>query len=660
MIESSTPVLSVQNLTAEVATPEGSRVVVDDLSFDLAAGETLCIAGESGSGKSMTALSIMRLLPERMARIAGGKIVLGGRDLAALPEAEMRQVRGGDVAMVFQEPMTSLNPVLSVGRQLVEAIRAHRDIGRAEARAAALEALAAVRIGEPERRLNQYPHELSGGMRQRVMIAMALAGRPKVLIADEPTTALDVTVQAQILELIRGLKRDFGTAVILITHDMGVVAEMADRVVVMHEGRMVEAGPVERIFREPQADYTRSLLNAVPRLGAMTGRTRPLRARGQTSAAGNRISTEEGLFSSPGTGEAESARSAEPGEGLLTPHSTPVTLTRSRSASRPHPTPERRNHSQKGSPGASADALSGGPVLAVRDLTVGFDIRGGILQRPVARLHAVEGVSFDLQPGETLALVGESGCGKSSTGKALLGLVKWHGDIEIAGEATRGLGARKMKAVRRNIQMVFQDPYGSLDPRMNVGDLVAEPLVVHGIASGSEVADRVAALFRRVGLTPEQMRRHPHEFSGGQRQRIAIARALALSPRIIVADESVSALDVSVRARVLDLLQELQDELGVAYLFISHDMAVVEQISHRVAVMYLGQIVETGTRRQVFEDPRHAYTKRLLEAVPIADPARRRDRRGLSGEPASAVHPLGASVLRLVLHDVGEGHLVAA
>ncbi|HWT29710.1 MAG TPA: ABC transporter ATP-binding protein [Propylenella sp.] len=582
------PVLSVQNLVTEVATPEGSRVVVDDLSFDLAAGETLCIAGESGSGKSMTALSIMRLLPEPMARIAGGRILLGGRDLAALSEAEMRQVRGGDVAMIFQEPMTSLNPVLTVGRQLVEAIRAHRDIGRSEARAAALEALMAVRISEPERRLKQYPHELSGGMRQRAMIAMALAGRPKVLIADEPTTALDVTVQAQILELIRSLKRDFGTAVILITHDMGVVAEMADRVVIMHDGRMVEAGSVERIFRTPQADYTRALLSAVPRLGAMAGRTAPLRAR-------------------------------------------------------------------SGAPKPAAE-----PILNVRDLTVGFDIKGGILQRPVARVHAVEGVSFDLKPGETLALVGESGCGKSTTGKALLGLVRWDGDIRVAGEAAAGLPARKMKAVRRNIQMVFQDPYASLDPRMNVGDLVAEPLVIHGVASGSEIADRVAALFRRVGLTPEQMRRHPHEFSGGQRQRIAIARALALSPKIIVADESVSALDVSVQARVLDLLQELQDELGVAYLFISHDMAVVEQISHRVAVMYLGQIVEMGMRRQVFEDPRHEYTQRLIEAVPIADPTRRRDRRGLTGEVASPVRPLGATVPRLKLYDVGDGHLVAA
>ncbi len=585
------PVLSVLRLTTEVATPAGSRVVVDDLSFDVAAGETLCIAGESGSGKSMTALSIMRLLPEPMARIAGGSIRLAGRELTTLPERAMRKVRGGDAAMIFQEPMTSLNPVLSIGRQLREAIRAHREVGGGEARSIALEALTAVRISEPARRLKQYPHELSGGMRQRVMIAMALACRPKVLIADEPTTALDVTVQAQILDLIRNLQREFATAVILITHDMGVVAEMADRVIVMNEGRMVEAGPVARIFAAPQADYTRMLLAAVPRLGAMAGADTPLRAK---------------------------------------------------------------------SPEGERDAKPIAPVVDVRELTVGFDIKGGVLQRRVARVHAVEGISFRIEPGETLGLVGESGCGKSTTGKALLGLVRWEGAIRVAGQETFELSSASMKAVRRNVQMVFQDPYASLDPRMRVGDLVAEPLVVHGVTARSEIEDQVAGLFRRVGLTAEQMRRYPHEFSGGQRQRICIARALAVSPKLIVADESVSALDVSVQARVLDLLQELQDELGIAYLFISHDMAVVEQISHRVAVMYLGQIVEMGTRRQIFEDPRHDYTRRLIEAVPIADPTRRREGRvSLAGEPQTPIRKIGETMRRFSLRDAGEGHLVA-
>ncbi|HEV7367605.1 ABC transporter ATP-binding protein [Arenibaculum sp.] len=588
MTASRRKVLEVRDLRTQVATPDGPRTVVDGLGFDLHEGETLCIAGESGSGKSMTSLSVMGLLPQPMARVVGGRVLLDGRDLLALPEREMRKVRGGEIAMIFQEPMTSLNPVLSVGRQLAEAVLAHEPVSGREARRRAVDALSAVRIPEPERRLDQYPHELSGGMRQRVMIAMALACNPKVLIADEPTTALDVTIQAQILELMRDLQRERGTAIILITHDMGVVAEMADRVVVMNAGRMVEHGTVLDVFERPRDPYTRKLLAAVPRLGAMQGTDLPLR------------------------GADPSARTGQE------------------------------------------------PVVEVEDLTVRFDVKGGLLQRTVRRVHAVEGISFAIRPGETLALVGESGCGKSTTGKALLNLVDWSGNIRICGRETAGLGRSGMRPVRRNIQMVFQDPYASLDPRMTVGDLVAEPMVIHGTASGSELAGRVEWLFRRVGLDPAHAARHPHEFSGGQRQRICIARALALSPRVIVADESVSALDVSVQAQVLDLMQELQDEFGLSYLFISHDMAVVEQISHRVAVMYLGQIVEMGPRRAVFETPRHSYTRKLLQAVPIADPRRRRDTfRKLVGEIPSPVRPLDYRPVHLRLEDVGGGHLVA-
>jgi peptide/nickel transport system ATP-binding protein len=584
------PVLSVRGLRTVVATPDGPRPVVDGLDFDLHPGETLCIAGESGSGKSMTALSIMRLLPEPMARIAGGSILLGDRDLARLGEGEMRHVRGNEIAMIFQEPMTSLNPVMTIGSQLTEALTAHRPMASAEARAAALEALKAVRISEPERRLRQYPHELSGGMRQRVMIAMALALNPKVLIADEPTTALDVTVQAQILELIRDLQRQTGTALIMITHDMGVVAEMADRVAVMNRGVVVEQGPVREIFHAPKDPYTRELLAAVPKLGALKGIEGPLRTAGQARPA--------------------------------TPQSE--------------------------------------PVVAVRDLTVRFDIRGGALNRVVRRVHAVEGISFEIKPGETLALVGESGCGKSTTGRALVGLLPFQGTIHIAGRQVNGRDRQSIRAMRRDIQMIFQDPYASLDPRMTVGDLVGEPLVVHGLAKGQELEDRVASLFTRVGLQRDHMRRHPHEFSGGQRQRICIARALSLEPKVIIADESVSALDVSVQARVLDLLQELQSELGISYLFISHDMAVVEQISHRVAVMYLGQIVEMGTRSQVLDTPRHPYTQRLIEAVPIADPDRRRESFArLQGDVPSPVHEVGYVPRHLRLRDVGDGHLVA-
>jgi peptide/nickel transport system ATP-binding protein len=616
------PILSVRDLIVEVATPEGRRVVVDRVSLDVAPGETLCIAGESGSGKSMTALSIMRLLPEPMARIAGGEVRLAGRSLTALTEGEMRRLRGADLAMIFQEPMTSLNPVLTIGHQLTEAIRTHRRSSRVSAREAAVAALKAVRISHPEQRLRQYPHELSGGMRQRVMIAIALACDPKVLIADEPTTALDVTVQAQILALMRNLQRDFGMALVLITHDMGVVAQMADRVAVMREGRLVESGPVTEIFANPRDAYTQSLLAAVPRLGAaVAGRTPPSPLAGEGWGEGSTPS-----FPAPASDPYQAAR------GLA---------WRAQSS---HSPGQRRQST----------------IVTVTDLTVRFDIVGGILRRPVKRVHAVEGISFEVGVGETLALVGESGCGKSTTGRALLNLVPWQGDVRIDGRSTAGLGHRASKAVRRSIQMIFQDPYASLDPRMTVGELVAEPLVVHGLARGSALDDHVATLFRRVGLMPEHMRRHPHEFSGGQRQRICIARALSLSPRIIVADESVSALDVSVQARVLDLLRELQAELGLSYLFISHDMAVVEKISHRVAVMYLGQIVEAGTRDQVFGDPRHPYTRRLLDAVLLPDPSQRRALVAVTdGEVPSSIHPIGHAPARVRLADVGGRHWVA-
>ncbi|ESZ62285.1 ABC transporter ATP-binding protein [Mesorhizobium sp. C120A] len=585
------PILSIANLSVSVRGEDGERDVVSNLSLTLARGETLCIAGESGSGKSMTALAIMQLLPQPAARISSGMIRLrdgnrGDTDLATLDERQMRRIRGDRIAMIFQEPMTSLNPVLSIGRQLTESIEAHTSLSSAQARRRAIEALKAVRISEAESRLKQFPHELSGGMRQRVMIAMALALEPDVLIADEPTTALDVTVQGEVLELLRDLQRQHGTSVILITHDMGVVAEMADRVIVMRDGRMVEEGTTSDIFVQPQADYTRELLAAVPRIGSGVGRQK------------------------------------------------------SRDA---------------------IDVLKPANVAEINDLHVRFDLRGGIFGQVTRRVHAVEGVSFSIAPNETLALVGESGCGKSTTAKALAGLAPYSGDIVIGGRNLSGLGRDERKAVRRDVQMIFQDPFASLDPRMRVGELVAEPLVIHGIASKDERRERVAALFERVGLSADQMELYPHEFSGGQRQRVCIARALALRPKLIIADESVSALDVSVQARVLDLLKELQREFGVAYLFISHDMAVVENISDRVAVMYLGQIVEMGTRDQVFSNPRHPYTRRLIDAVPVPDPAQRRTRFArLDQEIPSATRRIGEAPLKLALNDVGGGHLVAA
>ena len=573
------PVLKVQDLTVSVRTESGLRPLVSNLSFSLRRGETLAIAGESGSGKSITSLAIMGLLPPPAVRVTGGSIRLGDTDLTALPEAELRAVRGDRVAMIFQEPMTSLNPVLTVGMQLVEAIRAHEVVSRAEAKARALEALRAVRLSQPERRMTQYPHELSGGMRQRVMIAMALSLRPEVLIADEPTTALDVTVQREVLDLLRDLQRDLGTAIILITHDMGVVAEMASRVIVMREGRMVEEGDVAQIFHAPVADYTRELLAAVPRMGK--GAARPVVAQTEV-------------------------------------------------------------------------------IARLADVQVGFDIRGGLLGRTTHRVHAVEGVSFDIRRGETFALVGESGCGKSTIARALVGLVPIGGTIEIAGKSFANLDTPGQKALRRKVQIVFQDPMAALDPRMTVGDLIAEPLVIHQIGDRASQTARVADLLERVGLSRDQMARYPHEFSGGQRQRICIARALALQPDLIIADESVSALDVSVQARVLDLLQALKQEFGIALLFISHDMAVVENIADRVGVMYLGQIVEMGTRDQVFGDARHAYTRRLIDAVPVPDPTHVRPAGvRLSGDIPSPIHPLGSGPTRVVLRDVGGGHHVA-
>jgi peptide/nickel transport system ATP-binding protein len=558
---------------------------VDGLSFTLDRGKTLCIAGESGSGKSLTALSLMRLLGPGL-RITAGQALLDGQDLFKLTSEQMRQVRGGRLGMIFQEPMTSLNPIQRVGRQLGEAINAHQRLGSTATRARARELLEQVQIPEVDRRLEQYPFELSGGMRQRVMIAMALAQSPDILIADEPTTALDVTVQAQILSLIRQLQKDTGTAVILITHDMGVVAEMADDVLVMRRGQQVETRPVGQIFSAPAAPYTQNLLAAVPRLGAMAGTSQPKQS--------------------------------------------------------------------------APSSLRPAPVVEVQNLTVRFDVRSGLLGRPTRRVHAVEGVSFRLHAGETLSLVGESGCGKSTTGKALANLVPFQGDILISGTNIAGLSPRAMKPVRRNVQMVFQDPYASLDPRMRVGDLVTEPLRIHGIAQGSELRDRAAALFDRVGLSRDALDRYPHEFSGGQRQRICIARALSLSPKVIIADESVSALDVSVQAQVLELLQELQNQAGIAYLFISHDMAVVEQISHRVAVMFMGRFVEIGTRAQIFENPQHFYTRRLMAAVPVPDPAReRRPYLAFQGDLPSPVHPLGFEPPPQRWRDLGGNHLVA-
>jgi glutathione transport system ATP-binding protein len=595
-----TRVLDVEGLSVRFTTSERTVDAVRDLSFHVDRGETLAIVGESGSGKSVTALALMRLVEH------GGRRKGDMLDLARAGDATMRSIRGADIAMIFQEPMTSLNPVFTAGDQIAESIREHQGKSAAAARAEALRMLELVRIPEARHVLDRYPHQLSGGMRQRVMIAMALSCRPSLLIADEPTTALDVTIQAQILQLIRALQDEMHMGVIFITHDMGVVAEVADRVLVMYRGRQVEEDTSEEVFAHARHPYTRALLSAVPRLGAMRGSELPLK------------------FELLRTGEGDTA-SVEP--------------------ARPQDTVE---------PGSE-------PILRVQDLVTRFDVRSGILGRVRRRVHAVEKVSFDLRPGETLALVGESGCGKSTTGRSLLRLVESQsGLIEFGGQNIRDLPTHTLRALRRNIQFIFQDPFASLDPRLTVGFSIMEPLLVHKLAQGKAAQARVDWLLAKVGLPADYAQRYPHEFSGGQRQRIAIARALALNPKVVIADESVSALDVSIQAQIINLMLDLQRELGIAFLFISHDMAVVERVSHRVAVMYLGQIVEIGPRRAIFENPQHAYTRRLMAAVPVADPARRHLRRELlEGEIPSPIRAVGDEPVVLPLQQVAPDHYVA-
>ena len=615
-------VLEVQGLPVRFDTSARSGVAVKDLGFHVRAGEVLAIVGESGSGKSVTSLSVMRLIEHGGGTIASGKISFtrrnGGKlDLAKAADSVMRTIRGGEISMIFQEPMTSLNPVFSVGTQVAEAVMLHQGLSHAEAEAEALRMLELVRIPEAKQILKRYPHQLSGGMRQRVMIAMALSCKPSLLIADEPTTALDVTIQAQILQLIRQLQEEMGMAVIFITHDMGVVAEVADRVLVMYHGEAVEEGTCEQIFHNPRHPYTQSLLAAVPRLGSMRGTDEP------APFPLLRITDPE----------AEQLGTADMDE-------TPVDM------------PE---------PAASVPSVSDGPVLSVDNLITRFDVETGFWGKVKRRVHAVEQVSFNLYPGETLGLVGESGCGKSTIGRSLIGLeTPRSGSIVFNGQELTQVSGSQLQKLRRNIQYVFQDPYAALDPRLTVGFSIMEPLLIHKVCSRQEAERRVGELLERVDLDPAMAVRYPHEFSGGQRQRVCIARALAMNPEIIIADESVSALDVSVRAQIINLLLALQKEFRIAFLFISHDMAVIERVCHRVAVMYLGQIVELGSRRDVFENPLHPYTKRLMSAVPIPDPSRRTmSHTLLTGEIPSPVRSADYEPVVAPLKEVSPGHFVS-
>jgi peptide/nickel transport system ATP-binding protein/glutathione transport system ATP-binding protein len=599
--EPNQPIARFENLRVEFQTKDGQVVGVEDVSFSVNPRETVCIVGESGSGKSVSSLSMMRLVEFGGGKIAGGKLFFdrkagGSIDVANTRQSLMQTIRGNEIGMIFQEPMTALNPVFTVGRQLTEGLRVHKRMTRAKARSRALELLHQVRIPEPTSRLSQYPHELSGGMRQRVVIAMALACEPRLLIADEPTTALDVTIQAEILALIDRLKRETGTAVMFITHDMAVVAQMADRVVVMYRGNKVEEGTVEQIFENPQHDYTKALLAAVPKLGEMRGKPYPERMR------------------------------------LL------------------------------GDDNDTLAALVGTdvPLLEVKNLVTRFPMSGGLLRRTVSSVHAVEDVSFTLMRGRTLALVGESGCGKSTVGRSILRLVSpMSGQVKIDGENILEMSKEGLRAARCDMQMVFQDPFASLDPQMLLMDQVAEPMLNYGTHKGHTLTERVEMLFKRVELPLSFLRRYPHELSGGQRQRVAIARALALNPKLIIADEAVSALDVSVQAQVLNLMMELQSEFGISFLFISHDMAVVERVCHDVGVMYLGRIVEIGPRSKVFENPQHAYTQALMKAVPIADPRQRKAEKDLNFKSIpSPVHSLDYVSEPSEYKKISDGHFV--
>jgi peptide/nickel transport system ATP-binding protein len=581
-------VISVRDLSISF----GKTTVVRGLNFDIAPGRTLALVGESGSGKSVTSLAIMGLLPDRIGR-AAGSVMLDGQELLTLPEREMRRVRGGRISMIFQEPMTSMNPVQRIGDQLAEVIAIHRGLRGAALREAAIEMLRKVRIPDPETRMQQYPHTFSGGMRQRVMIAMALACNPALIIADEPTTALDVTVQAQTLALLKDLQQETGTAVLFITHDMGVVAEVADDVLVMRRGDVIEAGPVEQVFSAPREAYTRSLIEAVPSLvGKLSHDT----------------------------------ISAQAVEGV------PITF--------------------------AGDT----PVLEVRDMTVRFAVHKGMFNRLTGMVHAVEQVSFAIGKGETLGLVGESGSGKSTIGKAIIKLAPLHGgEVRVSGIPVNYTDPQSLAAMRRDVQMIFQDPFGSLDSRQTIGSAIIEPMLVHGLAKGREAVEKMEWLMDRVGLDPARATSLPHEFSGGQRQRICIARALAMSPKLIIADEAVSALDVTIKGQIIDLMRDLQQEFGVSYLFISHDMAAVERICDRVAVMYFGEIVEIGARADVIGRPGHPYTQALLSAIPITHP----NQRGMRAPPQvslepprSPIKPLGFDAPVPVWNAAAPGHFI--
>ena len=626
--------LTVDGLTIQFATPDGWLTVVDDVGFRVRVGETVGLVGESGSGKTVTSLGVMGLLPRRSARRVRGSVWLRGRELTALDDAEMRRVRGNEISMIFQEPMTSLNPAFSVGNQIAEAVRLHRGATRRAAWDRAVEMLDLVGIPDARRRAADYPHAFSGGMRQRAMIAMALACEPKLLIADEPTTALDVTIQAQVLDLIRSLQQAMGMAVLFVTHDLGVVADICDRVVVMYAGQVVEEATSAGLFSRPHHPYADALLASMPQLG---------------TAGGDHLHVIPGRVPNPGRMPEGCRFHPRCEHAIDVCRSSEVPLVgitddgrvRCLRAEELHLAGSRWAEAQL----APADRPTGpgaAPLLELRNLSKSFPVRSGLLKRVVGQVQAVDGIDLTVHQGETVGLVGESGSGKSTVARVALRLIEpTGGTIWFDGQDMTALDQGELRRHRRGMQMVFQDPYSSLDPRATIGDTIGEPLAVHEHLRKGQREARAAELLRQVGLAPQYLRRYPHEFSGGQRQRIAIARALALRPRLLICDEPVSSLDVSTQSQVINLLIDLQQELGLAYLFIAHDLSVVRHMSDRIAVMYLGQIVELGPAESVYRTPRHPYTEALLSAIPIPDPVHQRERRRivLVGDVPSPLHP---------------------
>ena len=649
----SEPILRVRGLTVTFAGSGHAVPAVRGVDFDVYANQVLCIVGESGSGKSVTSLAVSGLLPAT-AQVQGS-IRLGDIEVTTASPERLRQMLGREVGMIFQDPTTTLNPVLPIGRQLIEGQVAHGQITRDRAAARAVELLREVDIPDPAGRATQYPHQFSGGMRQRAVIAMAMAGRPKLIIADEPTTALDVTVQAQVLAVLARRQVDTGAAVILITHDLGVVAEVAHQVAVMYGGRIVESGPVMEIFRQPRHPYTVGLLRSVPRIDTVDARLVPI--QGQPPAPAQLpggcsfhprcaigrdraiCATQDPALRAVGDQHSSACHFAAEVAQLLIDTEPRV----QRSHASDHPDQPAAGSEVSLSPRVGSTART--PLLVVRQLQVYFPVKAGLLHRRVGWVRAVDGVSLTVHAGETVGLVGESGCGKTTTGRAIMGLIPSSaGSVSFDGQDITHLPRDAMRKVRRNMQYIFQDPYASLNPILTVGDIVAEPLRIHGIYDQLGGSRWVAQLFDMVGLSGSVMNRYPREFSGGQRQRIGIARALALKPRLLILDEPVAALDVSIQAQVINLLQDLQRELGLAYLFIAHDLSVVRHISDRVAVMYLGRIVEESAKTALYDTPVHPYTQSLMSAVPVPDPQARQTRRRiiLEGEiPNPAAPPSG-------------------